>query len=138
MKKNAMVFFFVVFLSLVVLSATSAEVQIDLKSFSVEELVILRDSINQELLNRDFEEKEVTVPPGQYTIGEDIPEGTYTISKTGTMPAMIVTYTSNGELSLSYNVSSSSPVGKIKLEQNQTIEISFDSVVFSPYKVLGF
>lgn len=138
MKRITMVFCVLIALTLFCPIFAFAEGQVDIKGMSTEELVSLRNAINVELTSRDFQEKEVTVPPGQYTIGEDIPAGIYTISKTGTMPSMIVTYTVKGDIDLSYNVSPSSSVGKITLEEGQTIEITLDSVVFAPYKGLGF
>lgn len=110
----------------------------DLQSMSDDELVSLRDAINAELASRNFQEKEVTVPPGRYKVGEDIPAGTYTVSKTGAMPAMVTTYTSSGDYDLVYNISADTPIGKLQLAEGQSIEISYDSVLFSPYKGIGF
>lgn len=138
MKKIVSLFCTLSLLMLSSLPFASAETALDLQGMSTDELVSLRNAINNELASRDFEEKEVSVPTGTYTIGVDIPAGTYTLSKTGAMPALVTTYTAAGDIDLSYSVTASEPVGKLSLEEGQTIEISIESVVFAPYKGLGF
>ena len=110
----------------------------DLQSMSDDELVSLRDAINAELASRNFQEKEVTVPPGRYKVGEDIPAGTYTISAAGKVMSMVTTYTASGDYGMIYNVTSDSPVGKLELADGQEIEISVEPVTFSVYKGIGF
>ena len=56
-------------------SIAHAENAVDLATLTTEELVELRNAVNAELASRDFKEKEVTVPPGRYTVGVDIPVG---------------------------------------------------------------
>lgn len=110
---------------------------IDIQSMSSEELTALRTAINAELLSRGIE-KEVTVPTGRYTVGVDIPSGVYTIKLAGTMGALVSTYTQSGNYDLVYNVTASEPIGKLDLQEGQTIEIAVESVVFTPYSGLGF
>lgn len=53
----------------------------DFSQFSLEELDIIRRSASKEILKRS-QWGEVTVPPGHYVVGEDIPEGHWTIRYT--------------------------------------------------------
>ena len=110
----------------------------DLQSMSDDELVSLRDAISAELASRNFQEKKVTVPPGRYKVGEDIPAGIYTLSAAGTVMSLVTTYTTSGDYDLAYNVTSDSPVGKLELADGQEIEISVEPVTFSAYKGIGF
>ncbi len=120
------------------LGSFPAFADVDLSAYTQEELISLRDLINQELLKRGIE-KAVEVPPGIYIVGEDIPEGTYTIT----------TYASSWFCSL--NVSDRSgkrvfygsfndgeKIGKLVLENGYTVEIEYENAVFSPYQGLGF
>ena len=51
-----------------------ASAEIDLKSLSTSDLLALKLSIVQELIDRG-EIKSATVPAGKYVVGEDIPAG---------------------------------------------------------------
>ena len=52
--------------------------EVDLSTMSVDELIALNKAVVMELMSRkDF--KEVTVPAGEYKVGEDIPAGIYTV-----------------------------------------------------------
>lgn len=110
---------------------------IDIHSMSSEELTSLRTAINAELLSRGIE-KEVTVPPGRYTVGVDVPAGVYTLNHSGALLSMVTTYTTKGLIDLSFNVSAAEPVGKLELADGQEIQILLESVIFKPYKGLGF
>ena len=70
--------FFLVFLSLLLLSGVSAADPVDLSGMSFDELVELRDQINLAIWNSQ-EWQEVTVPAGVWVIGEDIPAGHWSI-----------------------------------------------------------
>ncbi len=52
---------------------------IDLTKLSDEEIVSLNKSIQEEIVARNIE-KSAVLQPGQYTIGRDIPAGTYNFS----------------------------------------------------------
>ena len=56
----------------------SAFADVDLSGMSFDELVALRDQINLAIWNCQ-EWQEVTVPEGLYVVGEDIPEGKWTV-----------------------------------------------------------
>lgn len=51
---------------------------IDLSALSWDELIALKAEINKELTTRD-EWQEVVVPQGVWVVGEDIPEGKWTV-----------------------------------------------------------
>lgn len=127
-----------VFVLLTFIPVATAESNIDIQNLSTEELVNLRNVINSELSARNFANKEVTVPPGRYSIGVDIPAGVYTINHSGMVMAVVSTYTENGNYDLLYTVTQSSPIGKLELKDGQVIEIGTESVVFKPYEGIGF
>lgn len=61
-----------------------AEEKIDLKSFEDEEIIELRNKINEEIENRGLEniiayDESDVISNGSYICDSDIPEGTYTI-----------------------------------------------------------
>lgn len=68
------ILFFVVFLF-----ANPAYAEIDLDSYSFDQLASLRDQIMVEMMTRG-EWQEVTVPAGTYRIGEHIPSGHWQIT----------------------------------------------------------
>ena len=70
--------FFILFLVLCFLPVFAFADLPDLSGLSFDELISLRDSINIALWNSD-QWQEVTVPPGLWKIGEDIPAGHWTI-----------------------------------------------------------
>ncbi len=114
---------------------SSVAVADDLKAMTYEELLALRAAINAELIARGFE-KEVTVPAVVYTIGEDIPAGSYTI-RTNAIMVVVTTQDEQGDLGDMYSVTSAEGIGKITLLDGHTISIS-GSVIFAPYVGLGF
>ena len=65
-------------LLLVCMTTFAAADSIDLSGMSFEELVALKERINLAIWNCQ-EWQEVTVPEGLYVVGEDIPEGKWTI-----------------------------------------------------------
>lgn len=108
--------------------------------FSTEELLALQKAIGVELEYRGYssektETKEFDVPVGKYTIGVDIPAGTYTVSRgNGMFDSLVVI----GNYETFYPVSQNSPIGKLELVEGQTIEVQMGGVKFSEYKGLGF
>ena len=75
MKRFLSVLFVFLFLFSVSLAEYSPDV---LKDYSLEELEYMRKFVCAEILARSSW-NEVTVPPGHYVIGEDIPEGHWTL-----------------------------------------------------------
>lgn len=133
MKKSLALF---VVLCLALSPVAMADTAFDLQSMSIDDLVALRAAINSELLARGFE-KEVTVPAGTYTIGEDIPAGSYTISN-ASRSAVVTVRDANGRIADSNSVRDGEIIGKITLTNGQTIEIYGGNVIFAPYRGLGF
>lgn len=114
-----------------------AENTLDLKSMTTEELAALQVAVNAELMNRNFATKEVIVPPGTYTIGVDIPAGDYSF-RCDDRIAGIDIESAQGKFVTGHSLTKGETVGKQPLEDGQTIEISYGSVVFMPYRGLGF
>lgn len=133
-----------VLLSLV--SVTQAEETYDLKSLTTEELVALKtellslkDSIDQELANRGEGVKNVPVPVGKYTVGEDIPAGTYTVTYEGAIISLVTVYSGkNDSYGTGYNLSANDSIGKLELSDGQIVEVLYGSVYFSQYSGLDF
>lgn len=68
----------ILILALILPAAALAEAQNPFKDYTMEQLYMLLSIVQSEILSRS-EWKEVTVPPGNYVIGEDIPAGHWTI-----------------------------------------------------------
>lgn len=106
---------------------------VDLSSYTVEQLIEFKDAIIEELLSRD-EYSGTEVPVGKYVVGEDIPEGDYTVK--GLQYMCIVNINNYDQV---YTVSSSDPyIGKIMLKNGDVIEITMGSSLFMKYAGLGF
>lgn len=73
--KNACVFLFIIIL---LFNTAFASTDIDLSGMSLNELIELKNKINLAMFETDGWE-EVIVPEGVYVIGEDIPEGKWTV-----------------------------------------------------------
>lgn len=82
-------------------------------------------------------QKEVTVPPGTYSVGSDIPAGTYTVTTKGII-TMLTVKNSAGGLVTMHSLNGNTQVGKLVLEDGQTVELVGESVIFKPYQGLGF
>ena len=112
---------------------------VDLGEFTQEDLIALRESINQELLRRGIE-KEVTVPVGVYVVGVDIPAGTYSIK-----PEVYGWIRLYKNASASFSMFSegiekrkNEYIGKLVLTDGNIVEITSGSLIFAPYQGLGF
>lgn len=120
------------------LGSFPAFADVDLSAYTQEELLALRDSINQELLKRGIE-KEVEVPPGIYVVGEDIPAGTYTITTHATSWFCSLNVSNKSGKKVFYgSFNNGEKIGKLVLEDGFTVEIEYEAAVFSPYQGLGF
>ena len=115
----------------------------DLSSLTFEELQALREQCQMEIMTRP-EWKEVTVPQGIWTIGEDIPAGTYTISPTKGSSNVLIwgaavdDYRTAGGLIVNTALSNGrGAIGKIKLVDGNILQLR-GPVILSPYKGLGF
>lgn len=128
---------FLVFLLVVsfVPASVSAE-KIDFSDLSLDQLIMLKTWVTEEIAERTKDEKEVRVPMGEYIIGTDIPSGTYTITCKDICAAVSV-YSSSGSLMDSYFINENDSIGKINLQQGQVIQTT-TALYFSTYKGLDF
>lgn len=115
-----------------------AEGTFDLKNMSTEDLLALQEAVNAEVLARNITTKEVIVPPGTYTVGVDIPAADYSFRYDGDSFGCIDIEESNGRFVCGHNLRNGETVGKQPLKDGQIVEISYGSIVFMPYKGLGF
>lgn len=103
----------------------------DLSSMSVDDLVSLKTAIVGELMARD-EVKTVTVPAGEYIVGEDIPAGKYSVETTSSFAVLTV-----NEYEIMYSVNKDEPIGKLTLKDGDVLSLSA-GCDFSVYSGLGF
>ncbi len=115
-----------------------AENTFDLKGMSTEDLLALQEAVNAEVFARNTTTKEVTVPPGTYIVGVDIPAADYSFRYDGSSFSSIDIEDANGRFVCGHNLSNGETVGKQPLKDGQIVEISYGSIVFMPYKGLGF
>lgn len=108
-----------------------AVAEVDVKALSTEELIALRLSIVQELMDRG-EMKSATVPAGEYIVGEDIPAGSYSVTTDQILVTLII-----GDYDGMYVVSPDSPIGKITLKAGDKIQVT-SKVFLAKYAGLSF
>ena len=101
---------------------------------SYNELVNIYRSIALEIMSRP-EWKEVTVPSGDWTVGTDIPEGTYSIRPV--KYGYIKITDSKGDLFFHKAMEEDDIVGKIELKKGYVIRLN-DNFIFTPPKGLDF
>lgn len=83
------------------------------------------------------EQKEVTVPRGEYVIGKDIPAGDYTVVSLGWL-ATVKVETSAGKQKGYYCMDEGEQIGKLSLKEGDVLSVTTDDVIFKPYAGLGF
>lgn len=85
------------------------------------------------------ENKGVAVYQGEYSVGEDIPEGRYIVDSGGAYYVTIRIYPAKG-MSYYYHIGTSedSNIAVLNLEYGATIRIEGATVYFSPYKIKLF
>ena len=107
---------------------------------TIDDLLTLQKMVEIELEYRGYysEQKEVTVQPGTYTIGSDIPPNVYSLSLAGNIISMITIKDANGSLVAMHALNPGTNVGKIELADGQKIEIVGEPVLFKHYEGLGF
>jgi len=115
-----------------------------LPTLTDEDLDRLETFVEFEIKKRNLSELKsvtqdhVTVQPGQYRIGADIPAGVYTITPNG-YTSMLTIYDADGMLVTMYSVGNGTSVGRLELADGQRVDIVGDSVTFKPYAGgLGF
>ena len=128
MKKLSSVFL-ALFLLLIFVSAEAAE--FDFSSMTNDELIALRLSVFQELMDRGAV-KSATVPAGTYTVGVDIPAGDYSISTSQIMVTVVI-----GNYDQLYVVTPDNGVGKVTLKDGDTFQVT-STVLLTKYAGLTF
>lgn len=78
--------------------------------------------------------ENVEVPVGEYVVGIDIPAGTYTLTTEAAFMSEI--HVNDGEQY--YGITSNDKVGKIVLNEGDTVKIQFGSMFFSTYVGLNW
>ena len=110
----------------------------DISGLSEEELL----ELNHQIQLRLFSEKlvdGVTVPPGIYSIGVDIPAGTYRMEfpqATDIAIGLVMEYDNTKKVNCSYQIGEAvgvTSVGKMELHEGMTLEIDNCTAVFYPY-----
>lgn len=131
-------------LVLALLLIQGAALAADLSGMSFDELLALRDQVQRELISRP-EWKEVTVPPGEYTVGIDIPAGVYSIEHAGKRSgnfcvwgAAVDDYKANGGLLINTTISKDNPfLARLVLKDGNVLETN-TTILMTPYQGLGF
>ena len=126
MKK---LFIFALVLALLAVPLAHAE---DYASMTDEQLWEANKAIQAELWARSITKDGVTIPQGEYIIGEDIPEGVYRIAvPEGGWSATLKMSTESGE-EKRFAVSDDGPIGKLDLTGYKYISFS-SAVIFYAY-----
>lgn len=130
-------FAFVLILILATVPALAED--IDLSTLSFDELLQLQQRINDEIVSRP-EWKETIVPAGIWTVGVDIPSGSYSISVADSAGAYIHVEDPNQFTSIVNQgiTSQSNAIGKVKLQDGFIVTIKHGSLKFAPAVSLGF
>lgn len=134
----------VLILALLMTSAALADVP-DISGLTKEELVELNQQIGLKL----FSEKLINgvhIPIGVYTVGEDIPAGSYRVKLENNQDNSVISLNYiddegkkrvSGSFALG-DIYGAYEVGKMTLENGQIVIIDFAPVVFFPYSGLLF
>ena len=107
----------------------------DISKLTEQELIDLSKEIGTKLFGDKLAEG-ITVPPGDYIIGDDIPSGSYKIVITGGMGFFVVYTEKGGRTKISgvtgeaYNVID---IGKLTLEDGNVLHLVNSTFVFYPY-----
>lgn len=117
-------------LLLIVCSVAYAET-VNLKGMTTDELIVLKTAIEQELIDRG-EAKSIKVPAGTYIVGEDIPDGKYSISTKQIMATVLI-----NDYEEIYMVTPDEEVGKVTLKDGDTLQCS-TGIILTKYTGLKF
>ena len=123
-------------LLLVCMTACAAAESVDLAGLSFDQLLELHQKVTAEIISRP-EWKEVTVPSGSWTVGKDIPAGSYSVNpgKEGGY----IRVSRNGRKIISQGIRTASDAyGKLELLEGDIVEIERGSLIFSRAIGLGF
>ena len=109
---------------------------IDLSSMTYDQLITLRKSLTEEIMNRP-EWKEVTIPAGDWNIGSDIPAGTYSITPTKYTLILIWEHGIDSGLVFNRLLDKGESYGKITLKEGWIMQVS-DPIILAPPISPGF
>ena len=109
----------------------------DISGLSADELVELNHQI-QLLLFSEQLVNGVKVPPGIYTVGEDLPAGVYRVDFpviSDLLIGLFMAYTDDYSDYVTYYIggSNTTAIGKVDLKEGMTLEISDTTAVFYAY-----
>lgn len=107
----------------------------DFSTYTNDELIELETALQAEKINRGLA-KAATVYSGIYTVGVDIPAGTYRVETLKGAADHLKVYDKTGRRIGNYAVgtaSNRSPIGKLVLEDGYTIEFSDCTLKFIVY-----
>jgi len=139
MKKFARSIAVIVLVALLGSFAFAESLGVDLTALSFEELLTLRQEIDQLLLASDAY-SEFTLAQGTFTVGTDFPEGTYTM----TSPVLAAVGIFNGDphddanLEVMFTVTKKENIEKIELKDGQIVTISGSNVTVATYTGLDY
>ena len=133
----------IIIISLMIVSLASAD-SVDLSQYSYEDLLLLNKKVEMEIMSRP-EWKEVRVPAGFWTVGEDIPAGKYSFEKDyeysghiNVWGLKVGDYSHNGGLIVNMPVYGEGEiVGKIELKTGNVLDLGCAFIV-RPAMSLGF
>ena len=108
----------------------------DISVLTMDELIELNRQIQLKLFSEKLIDG-ITVPSGVYTVGVDIPEGTYKIVYHMPFDTAFCSFflreAEGGVYATQLGFGSSTEIGKIYLKNNAYVSIDGGSVVFYPY-----
>lgn len=116
-------------LTLVMILATVPATAEGLDSFSLDELQAAAASIRAEILRRQGE--PISLYPGVYIVGVDIPEGTYRVDVAGSMYGTFEVYTDPANMAFPFfdqwldasGQTGTPTIGRIYLQSNYAIKV---------------
>ena len=83
--------------------------------------------------NPDFKVKTVTVPVGEYVVGQDIPAGVYALSAKGEGTAKLFENENSESYDIYYECEPDSAVGRIELKDGMKVSVCYSPIDFSTY-----
>ena len=113
-------------------AVSQAQVTIQSTWLTTQELIAMRKQVDEEIHSRP-EWKEVEVPTGTWTVGTDIPAGTYSIrgldaKRYGT----VYIYPKNEEhFDNFYSIGDGNVIGKVVLQEGDRVQ-NTGAVIFAP------
>ena len=130
----------VILLVLMVCVCAYAE-SIDLSGMSYDELLDLRQAVEMAIWNSDGWQ-EVEVPAGIYVIGEDIPEGRWTVKPNGSLSSITVYPDKSDYTDRTYDYIAMEMIQKdesfnLEVNSGNCLEISGGALIFTPYVSAG-